>query len=290
MSSVVVFGNLWLNRFVAQTARWRPLQKERSVPMNGSDNSQKNILTRSDGATIAYDQISGAGPGVVFLHGLKSDRSGTKAAHLMAYCAASRRPFITFDMFGHGDSSGAFVDGSITRWTEDALAVIDALTEGPQILIGSSMGGWVMLNTALARPDRIKGMIGIAAAPDFTETLIWDSLSEDQRQAVVTTGRLEMPSEYQEEPYDIGLRLIEDGRSNLLLNNSISFSGPVRLLHGLMDEDVPWQVSVTITERLTSEDVTVTLVKDGAHNLSRPDDLELLTETLESVLTKVNNP
>jgi pimeloyl-ACP methyl ester carboxylesterase len=289
MSSVVVFGTLWLNRFVAQTARWRPSQKERSVPMNGSDNSQKNILTRSDGATIAYDQISGDGPGVIFLHGLKSDRRGTKAAHLLKYCEASDQPFITFDMFGHGDSSGDFVDGSISRWTDDALAVIDALTEGPQVLIGSSMGGWVMLKTALARPDRIKGLIGIAAAPDFTETLIWGSLSQDQRESVMTTGRLEMPSVYQEEPYDIGLTLIEDGRSNLLLNKPISFSGPVRLLHGLTDDDVPWQVSVTTAEHLTGEDVTVTLVKDGKHNLSRPDDLDLLTETLESILAKVTD-
>ena len=284
-----MFGTLELNRFVALTARWRPSQEERLVPMIGSNNSQDNILARSDGATIAYDQISGDGPGVVFLHGLKSDRGGTKAAHLLQYCAAAGRPFITFDMFGHGDSSGAFVDGSISRWTEDALAVIDALTDGPQILIGSSMGGWVMLKTALARPDRIKGMIGIAAAPDFTETLIWDSLSEDQRRAVITTGRLEMPSEYQEEPYDIGLTLIEDGRSQLLLNNSIPFSGPVRLLHGLVDDDVPWHVSVATAERLTSQDVTVALVKDGKHNLSRPNDLDLLTETLETVLAKVTD-
>lgn len=255
--------------------------------MNGSNNSQKNILTRSDGATIAYDQIEGVGPGVVFLHGLKSDRGGTKAAHLLQYCTQTGRPFVTFDMFGHGDSSGDFIDGSISRWTDDALDVIDTLTEGPQVLIGSSMGGWVMLQTALARADRIKGLIGIAAAPDFTETLIWDALSAEQRDAFNTDGRLKMPSDYQEDPYDIGLTLIEDGRANLLLNAPIPFAGPVRLLHGLVDDDVPWQVSVTTAECLTSEDVTVTLVKDGKHNLSRPDDLDLLTETLDTVIAKV---
>ena len=255
--------------------------------MNESNNSQKNILTRSDGATIAYDQIEGVGPGLVFLHGLKSDRRGTKAAHLLQYCTQTGRPFVTFDMFGHGDSSGDFIDGSISRWTDDALDVIDTLTEGPQVLIGSSMGGWVMLQTALARADRIKGLIGIAAAPDFTETLIWDALSAEQRDVFNTDGRLKMPSDYQEDPYDIGLTLIEDGRANLLLNAPIPFAGPVRLLHGLVDDDVPWQVSVTTAECLTSEDVTVTLVKDGKHNLSRPDDLDLLTETLDTVIAKV---
>ena len=272
---------------MALSARWRPSQEERTVPMNGSDNSQKNILTRSDGATIAYDRIAGDGPGVVFLHGLKSDRGGTKAAHLLNYCTATGRPFVTFDMYGHGESSGDFVDGSISRWTDDALAVIDTLTDGPQVLIGSSMGGWVMLKTALARPDRIKGLIGIAAAPDFTETLIWNTLSKEQQDAVVATGHLTMPSEYQEEPYDIGLTLIEDGRSNLLLHKPIPFTGPARLLHGLVDEDVPWQVSVKTAKCLTSDNVAVSLVKDGKHNLSRPNDLDLLTETLETVLAKV---
>ncbi|NKB44219.1 MAG: alpha/beta fold hydrolase [Alphaproteobacteria bacterium] len=257
--------------------------------MNGSDNSQKNILTRSDGATIAYDRITGNGPGVVFLHGLKSDRGGTKAAHLLKYCAATGRPFVAFDMYGHGDSSGDFIDGSISRWTDDALAVIDNLTDGPQVLIGSSMGGWIMMKAALARPDRINGLIGIAAAPDFTETLIWDTISKEQQDTVMATGRLTMPSEYQEEPYDIGLGLIEDGRSNLLLHKPILFTGPVRLLQGLVDEDVPWHVSVTTADCLTSQDVTVTLIKDGKHNLSRPSDLDILTETLESVLTKAIN-
>ncbi|MDG2242088.1 MAG: alpha/beta hydrolase [Rhodospirillaceae bacterium] len=258
--------------------------------MIGSNNSQKNILTRSDGATIAYDRIKGDGPGVVFLHGLKSDRGGTKAAHLFQYCAKVGRPFVTFDMFGHGESAGNFIDGSISRWTDDTLDVIDTLTEGPQVLIGSSMGGWVMLQAALARAECIKGLIGIAAAPDFTETLIWEALSPAQRDAFQAEGRLRMPSDYQEDPYDIGLTLIENGRSNLLLNAPIPFAGPVRLLHGLVDEDVPWQVSVKTAECLTSEDVNVTLVKEGKHNLSRPNDLDLLTKTLDAVITKISNP
>lgn len=255
--------------------------------MNGLENSQKNILTRSDGATIAYDQIAGDGPGVVFLHGLKSDRRGTKASHLYSYCQSCGRPFLTLDMFGHGDSSGNFVDGSISRWTEDAVTAIDALTSGPQIIVGSSMGGWVMLSTALARPDRVAGLIGIAAAPDFTESLIWDVLTEEERAAFIESGRLTMPTAYQEEPYEIGYRLIEDGRKNLLLSTAIPLSGPVHLLHGFADEDVPWAVSVTTAEQLESEDVSVTLIKDGAHNLSRPSDLDLLTQSLETMFKKV---
>ena len=255
--------------------------------MNSLENSQKSILSRSDKATIAYDQIGGIGPGIVFLHGLKSDRRGTKAAHLFDHCKASGYPFLTLDMYGHGDSSGDFIDGSITRWTEDTIAAIDQLTTGPQILVGSSMGGWVMLKTALARPDRIAGLIGIAAAPDFTETLIWGALSEDERIAVENTGRLAMPTSYQEDPYDIGFTLIEDGRSNLLLTNPIPFRGPCHLLHGLADEDVPWTVSVQIAECLESTDARTTLVKGGAHNLSRPKDLGLLTRSLDVILEKV---
>lgn len=272
---------------MALVARWRPSLEERTAPMNGLENSQKSILPRSDGATIAYDQIEGIGPGIVFLHGLKSDRRGTKASHLFDYCKASGRSFLTLDMYGHGDSSGDFIDGSITRWTEDAVAAIDDLTTGPQILVGSSMGGWVMLKAALTRPDRIAGLIGIAAAPDFTETLIWNSLSEDERAEVENTGRLTMPTSYEEDPYDIGFTLIEDGRANLLLANPIPFTGPAHFLHGLADEDVPWTVSVQIAECLESTDAHATLVKDGAHNLSRPNDLDLLTRSLRVILEKV---
>lgn len=255
--------------------------------MNGLENSEKSILPRSGGATIAYDQIAGTGPGVVFLHGLKSDRRGTKASHLYSYCQSKGHPFLTLDMFGHGDSSGDFVEGSITKWTDDAVTAIDALTTGPQIIVGSSMGGWVMLNTARARPDRVVGLVGIAAAPDFTETLLWGTLPEQEREAFIKSGRLTMPTAYQEDPYEIGYTLIEDGRTNLLLNAPIPFSGPAHFLHGLADDDVPWTVSVSAAERLTSEDVCVTLVKDGAHNLSRPSDLDLLAQSLDAILKKV---
>ncbi|MEQ9445059.1 MAG: alpha/beta hydrolase [Rhodospirillaceae bacterium] len=255
--------------------------------MSGSELIQSASLTRSDGATIAFDQIHGEGPGVIFLHGLKSDRGGTKAAHLMRYCQSKNIPYLTFDMFGHGESSGDFVQGSITRWTEDALAILDELTTGPQILVGSSMGGWVMLKTALARTNRVAGLIGIAAAPDFTEDLMWVSLTQDQREAFLETGRLSLPTSYEDEPYDIGIKLIEDGRCALLLKAPIAFTGPVRLLHGLEDSDVPWQTAVKISEQLTSNDVTLTLVKDGLHNLSRPQDLDLLTSTLDGLVAKV---
>ncbi len=257
--------------------------------MSGSEIIQAGSLSRSDGATIAFDQISGEGPGVIFLHGLKSDRGGTKAAHLMQHCQNRNTPFVTFDMFGHGESSGDFVQGSISHWTGDALAILDELTTGPQILVGSSMGGWVMLNTAVARADRVAGLIGIAAAPDFTEDLMWASLTERQRADFLETGLLALPTSYENEPYDIGIKLVEDGRRTLLLDAPIAFAGPVRLLHGLEDHDVPWQTSIKTAEQLTSDDVTLTLVKDGLHNLSRPQDLDLLTSTLDGLLAQIGD-
>lgn len=252
--------------------------------MNMADTVLNGRHTRTDGTILAYTQVGGQQPGLIFLHGLNSDRGGTKAEALLEYCTEKNRAFLSLDMFGHGDSSGDFQDGSITRWTEDAVAVLDALTSGPQILVGSSMGGWVMLRAALQRPGRIAGLIGIAAAPDFTEDLMWASFTADQRSELITNGQVELPSDYSDEPYMIAQLLIEDGRRNLLLRDAIPIDAPVRLLHGQKDEDVPWQTALTLAERLTSRDVEMTLIKNGDHRLSRPQDLRMLCTTVDRLI------
>ena len=175
---------------------------------------------------------------------------GTKAMALAEHCRARGHSFLRFDYFGHGASSGDFRAGSIGRWAEDALAVIDELTEGPQILVGSSMGGWIALLAALARPGRIRGLIGIASAPDFTEDLIWNRLSEEQGRRFRTSGELSAPSAYESELIPITYRLVEEGRRHLLLRRPITLSCPVRLLHGMQDPDVPYQTSLRLAENL----------------------------------------
>jgi pimeloyl-ACP methyl ester carboxylesterase len=242
------------------------------------------LLTRADGHTLAYDRLTGAGPAVVFLHGLNSDRGGTKALALADHCRRAGRAFVRFDMFGHGQSSGAFTDGCISRWTEDAAAVIDQLTQGPVVLVGSSMGGWVMLRAALARPERVGGLLGIAAAPDFTEDLMWAQFSADQRAALAGQGYVDLPSDYADGPYRISRRLIEDGRRNLVLRGAIPFTGPVRLAHGQRDASVPWRTSLKLAERLDSTDVQTLLIKDGDHRLSRPQDLARLCALLDDLV------
>lgn len=258
--------------------------------MNISTTLHSSTLTRADGETIVYSQQDGEQPGVIFLHGLNSDRGGTKAEALLNHCREHNRAFLSFDMYGHGDSSGDFHAGCISRWTEDTVTILDDLTTGPQILVGSSMGGWVMLQTALTRPDRVAGLIGIAAAPDFTEDLMWASLSEDQRAKLSADEQIEQPSEYSEDPYIISKVLIEDGRRNLLLRNSIPITTPVRLLQGQRDDDVPWQTALTIAEKLTGENVETILIKDGDHRLSRPQDLKILCSTLDRLIQHIEAP
>jgi pimeloyl-ACP methyl ester carboxylesterase len=237
-----------------------------------------------NGATIAYRRMRAPAadgrPGVVFLGGYGSDMTGSKASALEAHCRTRGLDFLRFDYTGHGRSSGRFEDGTIGQWSKDALVAFDQLTDGPQILIGSSMGGWIMLNVALARPARIAGLIGIAAAPDFTEELIWRGISTETRETLRRDGIWH--------PEDGGLpvthALIEDGRTHLRLLAPIPIDAPVRLLHGTNDTAVPWQVSVRLAERLAGRDVTVTLVKDGDHRLSEPADLARLTGTLDDLV------
>ena len=240
-------------------------------------------LARPDGATIAYRRLAGEVPGIVFLSGFRSDMTGTKALFLEDYCRDRGRAYVRFDYFGHGASSGDFAEGTIGCWRDDAVAVIDSLTEGPQILVGSSMSGWVMLLAALARPERIGALVGIAGAPDFTEELLWQRFTPAQRQELVEHGRGVLPSDYDPRGYLYTRALIEDGRRHLLLGRPIPLEMPVRLLHGMRDDSVPWQLSLRLAERLASRDVAVTLLKDGDHRLSTPSDLALLAQTLDSL-------
>ncbi|MGH6928754.1 MAG: alpha/beta hydrolase [Dongiaceae bacterium] len=244
-------------------------------------------LILSDGGRIAYRRVAApAGdrrPGVVFLSGFASDMTGTKGAALEAWAQARVRAMLRFDYSGHGQSSGAFRDGTIGCWTDDALAALDRLTQGPQILVGSSMGGWIMLLVALARPDRIAGLVGIAAAPDFTEDLMWAQMQELTRARLMTEGTILQPSQYQDAPMEISRALIEDGQRHLLLRGPIDVRCPVRLFHGLSDPDVPWSTSIRLAEHLTGADVTVTLIKDGDHRLSREEDLRRIFAAVEEL-------
>ncbi|HME25843.1 MAG TPA: alpha/beta hydrolase [Acetobacteraceae bacterium] len=240
-------------------------------------------LDRGDGVELAWAQQQGTSPTVVFLPGFRSDMTGDKATALAAFCAECGQAMLRFDYSGHGDSGGRFEDGTIGRWTDDALAVIDRLTAGSLVLIGSSMGGWIALLAALARPDRVAALIGIAAAPDFTEALMWQAMTFEQRATLMRDGILQRLSQYGE-PYPITRALIEDGRTRVLLNAPIALDCPVRLLHGQDDPDVPWEMALRTAEQVTSRDVQVILVKDGDHRLSRPQDLALLRRTLAPFL------
>jgi pimeloyl-ACP methyl ester carboxylesterase len=240
-------------------------------------------LDRGDGVELAWAWQEGKGPVVTFLPGFRSDMNGDKATALAAFCAARGHAMLRFDYSGHGTSGGAFEDGTVGIWTNDALAVIDRLTEGKLILVGSSMGGWIALRAAMARPERIAALVGIAAAPDFTETLMWDAMTFEERGKLMRDGVLHVPSQYGE-TYPITSALIEDGRNCLVLNAAITLDCPARLLHGQCDPDVPWELALRIAEQATGSDIQTILVKDGDHRLSRPQDLALLCRTLAPLL------
>jgi pimeloyl-ACP methyl ester carboxylesterase len=241
------------------------------------------ILTREDGATIAYVSTPGKSPGVVFLGGFMSDMTGTKATMLEAFCVERGQAFLRFDYFAHGASSGRFEEATVGRWRDDAVAVLDALTEGPQILVGSSIGGWLMLLTALARPERIAALVGIAAAPDATDDLMAPRLSHEQRETLMRDGILRTPSAYDPRGYILTRRLIEEGRRHLVLRAMLPIACPVRLIHGMKDPDVPFPTSLRLAKRLESRDVTVTLVPDGDHRLSTEADLARLRNTIAAL-------
>lgn len=243
-------------------------------------------LFLKDGSNIAYHKAEGKGPGVIFLGGFMSDMTGTKATALEAHCRAHGRGFIRFDYRGHGQSSGAFRDGTIGGWRDDALAVIDQLTDGPQVLVGSSMGGWIALLAALARPDRVVGLVGVAAAPDFTRDLMLRGMTDAERETLETQGYIEQPTEYGDAPYVITRRLIEEGNAHILLDGPVALACPVRLLQGMRDDDVPWRTALAIAEQLETADVVVSLVKDGDHRLSTPEDLTRLMGAVDDLCVR----
>jgi pimeloyl-ACP methyl ester carboxylesterase len=244
---------------------------------------QIEALHLSDGRRIAYRRVGGKGPGVVFLGGFRSDLTGTKASFLDAWARARGQAFLRFDYTGHGASSGEFRDGCIGAWARDARDAILALTEGPQVLVGSSMGGWIALLLAERMPGRIAGLVGIAAAPDFTEEM-WAAMGPEERATVERQGELMVPSDYDDAPYPITRRLIEDGRNNLVLRDPLDLPFPVRLLHGSDDRDVPLSVALRLLEHATAGDMSLTIVKDADHRFSAPENLELLARSVEDVL------
>lgn len=227
------------------------------------------------GIRIAYRRSLGdAGrAGVVWLGGFHSDMLGEKATTLHAKCREAGRSFIRFDYLGHGESGGLFEEGTIGRWREDALAVIDKLTTGPLVLVGSSMGGWMSLLVALARPERVKGLVLLAPAPDFTDKLMWAQFDESQRRQIMEEGRWMRPSAYDPAGYPITRELIVEGREWNVLDGEIAIDAPVRILQGGLDADVPWTHSLDLADKLRSQDVVWSLVKDGDHRLSRPQDI-----------------
>ncbi len=241
----------------------------------GSGAMRGGLVDRGDGVRLAWTLLEGMGPTVVFLPGFRSDMMGAKAVAVAEWCRAQGRACLRLDYSGHGASEGVFTEGTIGRWTADALAVVDAVTDGPLVLVGSSMGGWIMLQVALQRPPRVVGLVGVAAAPDFTEALMWQSMMPAERAVLERDGVLMVPSAYGE-PTPVTKALIEDGRRHLLMGGPIGLACPARLLHGQRDPDVPWETSVRLAERLAGDDVQVVLVKDGDHRLSRDSDIALL--------------
>ncbi|KIC44700.1 alpha/beta hydrolase [Ruegeria sp. ANG-S4] len=241
------------------------------------------FLDTAQGRRLAYHASEGVGPTIVFLGGLKSDMEGTKAVHLEAWAQARGRSFLRFDYSGHGESSGTFEEGCIGDWHQDSVAAVSALTDGPLIIVGSSMGGWQALLLPKAMPERIVGMVTIAAAPDFTEDGYWANFSDEQKAALDAVGSVELPSDYME-PYVITKRLIEDGRQNLVLRDALSLSFPVRFLQGTADTAVSTDTAMRLLDHASGPDIRLLLVKDADHRFSDPRCLTLIEDAILDVI------
>lgn len=245
--------------------------------------SPVSILARGPGRAIAYCRSGGKTPGVIFLPGFRSDMQGGKALALEAHCRRDGRAFVRFDYSGHGRSEGRFTDGTVGAWRADVLDVLDQLSSGPQVLVGSSMGGWLMLLAALARPERIAGLVGIAAAADFATRLMEQRLPPAAKAALARDGIVHLPSAYSPEPTPVTRRLVEEARAHEVLLAPIPLTCPVRLIHGTADPDVPWELSLEVMRKLESADVELLLVKDGDHRLSSDHDLARLCRVTAEV-------
>lgn len=241
-------------------------------------------LETDAGRRIAYARREGRGPGVVFLGGFRSDMTGTKAQFLEAWAREQGRAFLRFDYSGHGQSSGAFEDGAIGDWAADAMAAVARLTAGPQILVGSSMGGWIALLLAREMPLHVAGLVTIAAAPDFTEDSMWQGFDADQRAVLEEVGRIALPSEYGE-PLIITKRLIADGRNHLVLRAPLDLPCPVRMLQGTADADVDMSVALRLLDHVTGPDIRLTLVKGADHRFSDPACLDMIAAAIADVTT-----
>jgi pimeloyl-ACP methyl ester carboxylesterase len=241
------------------------------------------FLSRPDGERLAWRRVAGAGPTVVWLGGFRSDMAGTKAEALADWALAQGRAYLRFDYLGHGESGGDFqAKGTITRWREDALAVLDELVEGPTVLVGSSMGGWIACLAAMARPQRVSAMVLVAPAPDFTEKLMALEIPPEGQAALRRDGVWLRPSDYGD-PYPITRTLLEDGARWSILPGPVPIEVPVRILQGGDDPDVPWRDALELAQGLKSDDVVFTLIKDGDHRLSRPQDIERLIAAVAEV-------
>ena len=234
----------------------------------------------ASGHRLAYHKVDGSGPSVIWCGGLKSDMDGSKALHLHSWAEGTGRAYIRFDYFGHGISDGDFIDGTISRWSDDVLDIIDHVAKGDVVLVGSSMGGWASLLAATARPEKVKGLVLINPAPDFTQKLTYASFSDIQREDLERDGVVYLPSDY-DEPYAYSKALIDDGRARQILDAPIDFNGPVRILQGMSDDVVPPDYSRRIMDVITSPNASYTLIKGGDHSLSRPQDLNRLVQALE---------
>lgn len=253
--------------------------------MNELQGFGAGILPCPSGASISYSMIRGKNPGVIFLHGFRSDKEGGKALAVEALCARRGNAFLRFDAFGHGQSSGDILQGTIGQWAADAVHIIDTLTTGPQILVGSSFGGWISVLAALQRPNRIAGLVGLAAAPDFTEDLMWNTFTPEQRRQMEEQGEVVLDDcNDPRGSWHIPKLLIDEARDHLVLRGPLAISCPVRLIHGQRDDDVPWQQSLQLADLVASDDAQVFLIKDAGHRLSREQDLARICQVLDELL------
>ena len=243
--------------------------------------------TSAHGHRIAYRHQSGKTPGVVFLCGFRSDMESTKATALAQWCAEHDVAYTRFDYFAHGQSDGDFKDYTIGTAIADALEVLDHIAVGEQILVGSSMGGWIALHAALERKQQVRGLVGVAAAPDFSERLMFPRMTPEQRRELEEEGLIWAHSDYFNNDYPITKNFIHEARNHLLLDDMITLEKPVHLIHGQCDADVPWETALQLSAKLMSDEVTITFIKDGDHRLNRPSDLEWLMEAVSKMLKAI---